>query len=160
MLPEDYDLVVSLLLLSYDCGDIDHQDLLLLVLALEDDQSEYDFNQDVGPRLCFENLDDETCLRRFRFKKSEIIELSELLSLPDKFTAPCRTPWSGLEGLLVVLRRLVFPNRLGELCEEFGRSKGVLSLEFNIILKWVHDRWGDRLEHPFDKPFFTPRKAS
>ena len=157
MLEEERDSLVALLLLSYEYGDLEEDDLLLLVLALEEDVelTNYKFNQVIGQRLRLEELDDEKCLPRFRFTKAELKDLHRRFRLPEKMTAPCRTTWTGMEGLLVVLRRLCYPNRLGDLCEEFGRSKPVLSMIFNITLIWIHNVWGDLLTNPFDKAFFT-----
>ena len=114
---EEQDLLVALVLLSHDEGDIDHDEFLLLLVALEEG-SPCPLNQAIGRRLCFDLLDEETCLRRFRFSKDQLTELCQLLRLPDKMSAACKTTWSGLEGLLVVLRRLCYPNRQGDLCEE------------------------------------------
>ena len=151
---EEQDLLVALLLLSHDEGDIDHDEFLLLLVVLEEGNP-CPLNQAIGRRLCFDLLDEETCLRRFRFSKDQLTELCQLLRLPDKMNAACRTTWSGLEGLLVVLRRLCYPNRLGDLCEEFGRSKGVLSLIFNVTLVWIYQQWGGLMENPFQRPFLS-----
>ena len=60
-----------------------------------------------------------------------------------------------MEGLLVHLRRLSYPNKLCELAEEFGRSKATLSIIFNTILIWFTRQWGHILENPFTRPYFT-----
>ena len=95
---EEQDLLVALLLLSHDEGDIDHDEFLLLLVALEEGNP-CPLNQAIGRRLCFDLLDEETCLRRSRFSKDQLTELCQLLRLPDKMSAACRTTWSGLEGL-------------------------------------------------------------
>ena len=80
--------------------------------------------------------------------------------MPPRFTGPCRTSWSSLEGLLVLLRRLSYPARLGDLCEEFGRSKPVLSLIFNTMLQWVWERYSGTLMDPFTRPYFTQERIT
>ena len=60
--------------------------------------------------------------------------LYEALEVPDMFTSPIRVTWTGLESVLVLLSHLAYPARLGDLCEEFGRSKGVLSVIFSTML--------------------------
>ena len=58
-----------------------------------------------------------------------------------------------MEGLLVILRRLAYPAHLRDLCEEFGRSKPLLSLILNQTKIWLWNRRGDLLLDPFSKVF-------
>ena len=60
-----------------------------------------------------------------------------------------------MESLLVLLRRLSYPNKLRELAEEFGRSKAALSIIFNTTLIWFTRQWGHILENPLTRPYFT-----
>ena len=62
--------------------------------------------------------------------------------------APCRTSWTGMEGLLVLLRRLPWPSWLGDLCEEFGRSTAVLGTVFNHMLSWLCENLGRCYNQP------------
>ena len=64
-----------------------------------------------------------------------------------------------MEGLLVVLRRLVYANRFGDLVNEFGRSKAALSMIFNCMLIWIWRNWGHVLSNPFERPYFTPKRV-
>lgn len=96
-------------------------------------------------KIDFESLSDSYCKEHFRFDKSAILELCQHLRLPDKYTCPNRTSCSGLEGLLILLRRLTYPNRLLELVKEFGRSKSELSLIVNTVLEDIHDRFAYKL---------------
>ena len=50
--------------------------------------------------------------------------------------------------------------RLGDLCEEFGRSKAGLSVMFNTTLLWIYNRWDGLLTDPFTHPFFTPARLA
>lgn len=88
-----------------------------------------------------DRLDDSECMELFRFKKGDIHLLARLLKLPEKYVCENRTTASGIEGLLILLRRLTYPNRLCELEKEFGRSKTELSLLFNVVLKDLYDRF-------------------
>lgn len=159
---EETDLLRSLLVLAEDDGDIDEDELLLLLVALEADSAiaALPLLQYIGPRLCLDKLDDETCLRRFRLRRVEVYRLQEALHMPQQFSSPCRSHWSGTEGLLVLLRRLSYPARLGDLCEEFGRSKPGLSIIFNCTLIWMWETWGSLLTEPFTKPFFTAARVA
>ena len=92
----------------------------------------------VPMRLDIASLDDETCIRRFRLTGQQLKDVYFALQVPHNYRSPvCRTKWSGMEGLLILLRRLCYPSRLSDLCEEFGRSKPVLPLIFNTILMWM-----------------------
>lgn len=62
----------------------------------------------------------------------QIVELLGASDIPAHFHDPSRINWTGKGGLLVLLRRLsymIYPARLGNLCEEFGRSKAVMLLQ-------------------------------
>eukprot|EP00117_Sycon_ciliatum_P008748 scpid107408/ scgid11316/ len=110
----DLDLLRSLLLISNDDGDIDEETLLLLRMTL-DEKSVRPPQSIPETRISLENSDDDCCLRRFRFTGAELRELCAGLRLPHRMTSPCRVSWSGMEGLLVVLRRLVYADRFGDI---------------------------------------------
>eukprot|EP00117_Sycon_ciliatum_P001173 scpid84873/ scgid1579/ len=146
-----------LFLLAHDEGDLDDEELLMLIGGVElcAARGLLVGPQEIGIRLDFNLLDDDVCLRQFRFTHRQLEELFIALQVPHRFRAPCRTTWNGMEGLLILLRRLAYPDRLGMLCEEFGRSKPVLSLIINSMLMWIWERWGGLLENPFAQPYFT-----
>ena len=148
-------LLLALLLVEHEDGNLDEDELLLFVHGIMPDFPS-NLIQSIGNRLVFEGIDQETCIRRFRFTKPQVLELVHRLGLPDVMRSPSRHSWTGLEGLLVVLRRLSYPGRLGELCEEFGRSKSALSIVFNFTLLWIYNRWDGLLTDPFTHPFLTP----
>ena len=75
----------------------------------------------------------------FRFYKDDIRNLCVELGIPKEFRARNGTALSGEEGLCVLLRRLSYPNRLGDLSEFFGRSISELSYIFNGILDFVYN---------------------
>ncbi len=53
--------------------------------------------------------------------------------------------WSGVEGLCALLRRLVYPNRLGDLVSMFGRSVSQLSEMIRVTLDHLHTQHSHRL---------------
>ena len=69
----------------------------------------------------------------YRFQKSDIPILARALSLPAVYRCEQRTKATGIEALLILLRRLAYPNRLVDLVKIFGRSKTELSLIFNTV---------------------------
>ena len=56
-----------------------------------------------------------------------------------------RTIATGREGLLILLRQMVYPNRLYELSQEFGRHESMLSLIFNTVLDDLYQRFDCKL---------------
>ena len=68
-----------------------------------------------------------------RFSKDDIPRLYVALAIPDEYKCVQGTTTTGMEALLVLLRRLAYPNRLCDLVKLFGRSKTELSLIFNVV---------------------------
>ena len=127
----------ALCILANDDGVLDDEELLLLVVLTEYGawRGLLQGSQKVPVRrLHSPSLEDETCLRRFRFTRCQLQDLDDILRNSPEFTVPCRAWWSGLFGLLDVVRRLSYPNGLWDLVE-FEWSKSVLSLIFNTMLK-------------------------
>ena len=126
-------------LLEFANGNLEQHELLLMLLAVENDAQRRLLIpiQEIGDRLCLGDLDEETrffAVSRFRFSKSQLKHLCVVLRFPNKMTGRNRVAWTGLEGMLVMLRRLSYPNKFREMTEEFGRSKAALSLIFNETL--------------------------
>lgn len=96
-------------------------------------------------RLDFEKLSDVECIQHFRFAKQDILNLIALLQIPERYICENRTTATGLEGLLILLRRLTYPNRLCELEKEFGRTKTELSLIVNTVLEDIHSRFSSKI---------------
>ena len=59
--------------------------------------------------------------------------LQPLLGIPVKYICQQRTTATGIEALMILLRKLVYPNRLCDLVPLFGRSESELSLIFNKV---------------------------
>ncbi|KXJ13659.1 hypothetical protein AC249_AIPGENE27169 [Exaiptasia diaphana] len=57
--------------------------------------------------------------------------LFNALELPQNYICSQMTNATGMEALMILLRRLVYPNRWCDLVELFGRSESELSLIFN-----------------------------
>ena len=153
---EEFESLSSVLVIAHNDGDIDDEELLVLLLALEEDKLQP--SHVLPPRLCLRSLDDHTCKLRFRFSRAEIVELCHALRIPEKIVGPSRVSWTGLEGRLVVLRRLSYLCRLGELSDECGRSFPDLSRIFNSTLMWIWRRWSGQVQDPFTNAHFTPTR--
>lgn len=68
-----------------------------------------------------------------RFQKDDMQRLLEALEIPAFYICSQRTSVSGMEALMI-LRRLVYPNRWCEVADVFGRSISELSLIFSKVL--------------------------
>ena len=75
----------------------------------------------------------------FRFGISELPLLVEALKIPEKFVCSNGTVASGLEGLLVVLKRFAYPCRLSDMIPRFGRSVPELSLILGEVLEFIYE---------------------
>ena len=59
--------------------------------------------------------------------------LSAALAIPDKHTCVQGTITTGMEALMVLLRRLSYPNRICDLAQLFGNLQSELSFIFNTV---------------------------
>ena len=123
---------------------VNMDDLLLAGLLANDDElillSQVCSGSDVPSFEKGFDLDtytEEQSKASFRFYKDDIRNLCVELGIPREFRARNGTALSGEEGLCVLLKRLSYPNRLGDLSEIFGRSISELSYIFNGILDFV-----------------------
>ncbi|XP_061182302.1 uncharacterized protein LOC133190627 [Saccostrea echinata] len=107
-------------------------DVLLMSTVTEDDVKSQQLNLD--------NLSEEEFYSFFRFQKNDISRLCEALSLPSKFVCPNGTRVSTTEGVLILLRRLSYPNRLDDMKPLFNRSKSELSYISNTVLDYLYHR--------------------
>jgi hypothetical protein len=71
------------------------------------------------PRLHLNSLSDADCLIRFRFTLTEIERICTAMDLPALITVN-RVRVSAVQGVAMLLRRLVWPARLVDLAVEFG----------------------------------------
>jgi hypothetical protein len=62
-----------------------------------------------------------------------MFRLHNALQIPEYYTCQQRTSATGIEGLMILLRRFSYPNRLCDLEQLFGRSETELSLIVNKV---------------------------
>ena len=65
--------------------------------------------------------------------KDDILHLCEALELPEFYTGHQGFVFTWIEALMVMLRRLAYPNRLCDLVDIFGRAEPELSIVFNMV---------------------------
>ncbi|CAB4023789.1 Hypothetical predicted protein, partial [Paramuricea clavata] len=89
--------------------------------------------RELGTRINLQDISEDDCEKMFRFEKYDIPRLRDALKIPDRYTCCQGTVVGGLEALLIMLRRLAYPNRLSDLTPIFARTEYELSLIFNTV---------------------------
>ena len=77
----------------------------------------------------------------FRFSTDQLFLLVNALRLPNVLRTPQRDSFHSIEGLCIMLRRLVFPTRYMDLVQLFGRSRAALSRINRYMMAWLYMRW-------------------
>lgn len=97
-------------------------------------------------RVCLSEISNENAQRWFRFDKADIGRLCVALRLPDRVITTYADNASGEEALCILLRRLVYPNRLFELEKMFRRKPCSISRIYNHMLKLIYAEHSHLLE--------------
>ena len=77
----------------------------------------------------------------YRFSKDDMSHLAIALSLPNKYFCKHGTTATGTEALMIMLRRLTYPNRLCDLVALFGHTESELSLIFATVWRQPSPAW-------------------
>ncbi len=101
-----------------------------------------------------DNFNNAQCKTLFRFEKDALIELSEMLALPQEYVGQNGIVWTPLEGTCMLLRRLCYPGWLVDLQPYFGRSVEDCSIIVNNMLADVHHRFSHLLSS-VDQPWMN-----
>ena len=104
-------------------------------------------------RFNLDDLTDQQSLNKFRFDKGSIHRLVRCLGLPEQIQLPNLCICSGTVALCVLLRRLVYPNRLSDLKALFAGPNSTLAMVINHTLDLIYDRHGYLLS-TLDQPWF------
>ncbi len=116
-------------------------DLLLLLTANTADKLTKEKPHDTFDKFNINNFLNAQYRGLFRFDKDDLLQLSDLLALPDHYQAQNGIVWEPLEGTCILLRRLCYPGQLFDLAPYFGRSIPDCSLIFNNMLADVTHRF-------------------
>jgi len=65
-------------------------------------------------------LSDGECKAEFRFWKTDIYLLKEVMQLPDEIMCYNRLVVSGIEALCILLKRFGYPTRYSDICSRFA----------------------------------------
>ncbi|XP_065055206.1 uncharacterized protein LOC135683782 [Rhopilema esculentum] len=143
----------DMLYLLHDEGDIDDEELLLLL----DDHPK---NLHVGlPYFKYERFNDfdmreDECEVEFRFKKDDIFRLAAALRLPEIFKRQNGVVVDEIEALCIALKRFAYPCRLADLIPRFGRPVSQLCMVVNLVIDHIFDRFGYLLAN-LDQPLLS-----
>lgn len=94
-------------------------------------------------RFCLDSWVESACLLKFRFSHSEINMLAEYLDLSEivRINNGCCLAIPRIEALCIVLHRLAYPIRYGDLVSIFGRSISSLSQIHCEVIQLLAERW-------------------
>ena len=87
-----------------------------------------------------DSFTDSECRDYFRFSKLDLRRLHRALRLPDQIRCQNRSKSPSEEALMILLRRLATPNRLGDLPVLFGREASQLSRVCNTLIDMIYQR--------------------
>ena len=108
------------LLLSYVENIID-EDGLVLFYELNNSKKIYPFLK--YNKFDFENMDEDQCKREFCVLRSHIVDLQNVLNIPQKTVTCQRIVSSGVDALCVLLKWAAFPRRYTDMVPTFGRNE-------------------------------------
>ena len=124
------------LIASFDDGDISEDEFLLLYDANISKNLDYPYQNYEDFDL--EGLGESECLAEFRFRKRDIPILADVMGLPDSYRCEQGTVCDGIEGLCLLLRRLAYPCRYGDLIHRFGRPVPEICMIANYVMETVY----------------------
>ena len=143
------------LVLAYDQNLIDTDEFCLLYDINTSRNLDYPYWNYNAFEL--DNLSDAECKAEFRFLRSDVYRLAEVLGIPDEITTYNRSKFNGLEAFCVFLKRFAYPSRYGDLVKTFGRPVPELCMMSTKILDIVHDDHSHLL-HDFNQAWLAQNK--
>ena len=131
------------LLAAHEDGIIDDEEFVLL----------YEQNTSKNPccpyeeysDLLLEDIDPAECKAEFRFEKNDLPLLAEALHIPGQFICEQRSVCTGMEGLCMALKRLVYPCRYSDMIPRFGKPVPVLSMITNRTIDYIYEQHSHRI---------------
>jgi hypothetical protein len=136
---------------------IDEDEMFMIYTELNRKNPVYPYWKHERIEMQLDDISDAEFKTEFRFGLSELDLLSQALRIPDQFTCSNGTVASGLEGLLMLLKRFAYPCRLSDMIPRFVRSIP----EISLILAEVTDhvvRTNGHLLRDLIQPWLQPAK--
>ena len=91
-------------------------------------------------RFDLDSMNSAECKAEFRVEKHDLPRLVAALQPPPVFKCEQRSICDDMEGLCILLKRVVYPCRLSDLIPRFGRPVSVISLISNDFIDYIYDR--------------------
>ncbi|KAL1754118.1 hypothetical protein FB107DRAFT_182575, partial [Schizophyllum commune] len=76
-----------------------------------------------------------------RFTYDGLLALKDALHIPDVFKTSQADEFSGIEALAILCNRLVYPSRLDDLADRWGRDRAQISRVVNELCFAIHEEW-------------------
>ena len=128
------------LLLYYDANLISDEDFIIFYELFSSRNP--DFAYDAYNRFDLDEMNDDECNAELRVRKRDLPTLAQALRIPPAFHLSQRSVVDGMEGLRMLLRRLAYPCRYGDLIHRFGRPVPILSMATNHVLDYIYNTHG------------------
>ena len=132
----------DLLAICYDSKMISDEEFLISYEKFQPKNP--DFNNENYPAFNLDDISSADCYADFRFQKEHIPRLAQALQLPATFRCEQRSVCDGIEGLCMLLKRVAYPCRYGDMIPLFSRPVSVISLVTNQVLNYIFDIHGHR----------------
>ena len=100
---------------------------------------------DEYPLFDLESMLNDEYKIEFRFEKTHLPLLADLLQISPMFKCSQGSVADGMEALSMLLKRLSYPCRYADMVPRFGRRTPVLSMVTNQVLDFTYDTHGRRI---------------
>ena len=84
-----------------------------------------------------ESMLNDECKTEFRFEKTHLPLLADVLQIPPMFKCSQGSVGDGMEALCMLLKRQSYPCRYADMVLRFGRPIPVLSMVTNQVLDFI-----------------------
>ena len=132
-----------LLVLYYDTNLISDEDFLLLYELFPSKNPNFPCEE--YSHFNLDNMSEAECKAKLRFNKNDLPVLAEALQIPPSFKLNQGSIVDGMEGLCMLLRRLAYPCRFGDMVPRFGSPVPVISMATNHVIDFIYNTHGHRI---------------
>ena len=123
------------LMLSYAENVIDFYKFILLYDA---NMSKHIYSYQKYSHFDTRTFGDEQCIVDFRFSKTHLYTLLDVLNIPDRVVTVQGTVWEDIETLCILLKRLSFPCCYTHMTTMFGRNPAEMCLIYNTMVSLIY----------------------
>ena len=139
----DFKNVQNLLLINHNDGFIDDDEFVVLYDLYASKNLDFPYDS-YAPFDLEELYESEKVLQSFALENEIIRILEEVLQIPDMITCSQCSVCDGLKGLCMLLKRLSFPCRYGDMLHRFAKPVPVLGM-INQMIDYVYNAHGNRV---------------